>query len=52
MGVSHAVPVHYAHNPQVLGTQADEDFRRAVALIAPTVTTHVMKPGDSIQVRA
>jgi L-ascorbate metabolism protein UlaG (beta-lactamase superfamily) len=51
MGVSHAVPVHYAHNAQVLGPQAGEDFRRAVSGIAPAVTTHVMKPGDSIQIR-
>lgn len=51
-GVSHAVPVHYAHNPQVLGTQAGEDFRRAVSTIAPSVKVHVMKPGDSIQVTA
>lgn len=49
-GISQAVPVHYAHNAQVLGIQADEDFRRAVAAIAPSVKVHVMKPGDSIQV--
>jgi len=49
-GVSQAVPVHYAHNPQVLGIQAGEEFRRAVAAIAPSVKVHVMKPGDSIQV--
>lgn len=52
MGVSQAVPVHYAHNGQVLGTQAGEDFRRAVSVIAPTVAVHVMKPGESIQVHA
>ncbi|HEU4438749.1 MAG TPA: MBL fold metallo-hydrolase [Methylomirabilota bacterium] len=51
-GVSQAVPVHYAHNAQVLGIQAGEDFRRAVAAIAPSVKVHVMKPGDSIQVTA
>jgi len=51
-GVSQAVPVHYAHNAQVLGTQAGEDFRRAVSTIAPSVKVHVMKPGDSIQVTA
>jgi L-ascorbate metabolism protein UlaG (beta-lactamase superfamily) len=50
--VSQAVPVHYAHNAQVLGTQAGEDFRRAVSTIAPSVKVHVMKPGDSIQVTA
>jgi L-ascorbate metabolism protein UlaG (beta-lactamase superfamily) len=51
-GVSQAVPVHYAHNPQVLGIQAGEEFRRAVAAIAPSVKVNVMKPGDSIQVTA
>lgn len=51
-GVSQAVPVHYAHNPQVLGIQAGEEFRRAVAAIAPSVKVHVMKPGDNIQVTA
>jgi L-ascorbate metabolism protein UlaG (beta-lactamase superfamily) len=50
MGVSQAVPVHYAHNAQVLGVQAGEEFRQAVATVAPSVTVHVMKPGDSIQV--
>ena len=49
-GISQAVPVHYAHNAQVLGIQAGEDFRRAVAANAPSVKVHVMKPGDSIQV--
>jgi L-ascorbate metabolism protein UlaG (beta-lactamase superfamily) len=49
-GISQVVPVHYAHNAQVLGIQAGEDFRRAVAAIAPSVKVHVMKPGDSIQV--
>jgi L-ascorbate metabolism protein UlaG (beta-lactamase superfamily) len=52
MGVSQAVPVHYAHNPQVMGVQAGEEFREAVAAIAPSVKVHVMKPGDSIQVTA
>ena len=50
MGVTQAVPVHYAHNAQVLGVQAGEDFRKAVAAVAPSVKVHVMKPGDSIQI--
>ncbi|HYB69813.1 MAG TPA: MBL fold metallo-hydrolase [Candidatus Bathyarchaeia archaeon] len=50
MGVSQAVPVHYAHNPQVLGVQAGEEFRRAVAAIAPSVKVHVIKPGESLPV--
>jgi L-ascorbate metabolism protein UlaG (beta-lactamase superfamily) len=52
VGVSQAVPVHYAHNPQVLGVQAGEEFRRAVAAIAPSVKVHVIKPGESLQVTA
>lgn len=52
MGVSQAVPVHYAHNAQVMGIQAGEEFRKAVAAIAPSVKVHVMKPGDSIQITA
>jgi L-ascorbate metabolism protein UlaG (beta-lactamase superfamily) len=51
-GVAQAVPVHYAHNAQVMGIQAGEEFRRAVAAVAPSVKVHVMKPGDSIQVTA
>jgi len=50
MGVSQAVPVHYAHNPQVLGIQAGEEFRRGVAAIAPSVKVHVIKPGESLPV--
>lgn len=52
MGVSQAVPVHFAHNAFVLGTQAGEEFRRAVSGIAANVTVNVMKPGDSRQIHA
>ncbi len=47
LGVSHAIPVHYAHNDLVLGIQAGEEFRRAMARIAPAVRVTVMKPGDT-----
>jgi len=47
VGVSQAVPVHYAHNALNLGTAAGEQFQRALKDIAPNVTAHVMKPGDS-----
>lgn len=47
MGVSHAIPVHYAHNPLVAGVQAGEDFRRALAGLAPAVQVNVIKPGDT-----
>ena len=47
MGVSQAIPVHYAHNPLVRGIEAGEDFRRALAQIAPGIQATVMKPGDT-----
>jgi L-ascorbate metabolism protein UlaG (beta-lactamase superfamily) len=47
MGVSHAIPVHYAHNPAVRGVEAGEDFRKAMAQIAPSVQVTVMKPGQT-----
>jgi len=47
MGVSQAVPVHFAHNALVLGTSASEDFRSALASIAPGVTANIMQPGDT-----
>ena len=46
LGVSHAIPVHYAHNPAVRGVEAGEDFRKAMAAIAPSVQVTVMKPGQ------
>ena len=47
MGVSHAIPVHYAHNAAVRGVDAGEAFQRAMASIAPRVAVHVMKPGQT-----
>ncbi len=47
LGVSQAIPVHYAHNGLVLGTGAGDQFQRALKEIAPNVTAHVMKPGDA-----
>jgi L-ascorbate metabolism protein UlaG (beta-lactamase superfamily) len=52
MGVSQAVPVHFAHNGLVLGSQAGEDFHQAVSSLAPKVTVNVMKPGDTRDVQA
>jgi L-ascorbate metabolism protein UlaG (beta-lactamase superfamily) len=45
--VSHAVPVHYAHNPAVRGIEAGEEFRNALARIAPNIRVTVMKPGET-----
>jgi L-ascorbate metabolism protein UlaG (beta-lactamase superfamily) len=47
LGVQHAIPVHYAHNPFVRGVEAGEDFRRALSQIAPTIQATVMKPGET-----
>jgi L-ascorbate metabolism protein UlaG (beta-lactamase superfamily) len=47
LGVSHAIPVHYAHNPLVRGVEAGEEFRRALGKIASHVQVTVMKPGET-----
>jgi L-ascorbate metabolism protein UlaG (beta-lactamase superfamily) len=47
LGVQHAIPVHYAHNPAVRGVEAGEEFRKALASIAPSIQVTVMKPGDT-----
>ncbi len=47
LGVSHAIPVHYAHNPLVKGVEAVEEFRKAMAQIAPSVQVSVMRPGET-----
>jgi L-ascorbate metabolism protein UlaG (beta-lactamase superfamily) len=47
MGVSHAIPVHYAHNPAVMGIEAGDRFRQALAKVAPGVDAIVMKPGET-----
>ncbi|HUN29908.1 MAG TPA: metal-dependent hydrolase, partial [Alphaproteobacteria bacterium] len=50
MGVSHAVPVHYAHNPLVLGVHAGDQFAAAVAKTSPQTKVTVMHPGESITI--
>lgn len=47
LGVQHAIPVHYAHNPLVRGVEAGEQFRDAMARIAPNVRVTLMKPGET-----
>jgi L-ascorbate metabolism protein UlaG (beta-lactamase superfamily) len=49
-GVSHAVPVHYAHNPLVLGIHAGDQFAAAVAKTSPQTKVTVMHPGQSITI--
>jgi L-ascorbate metabolism protein UlaG (beta-lactamase superfamily) len=46
-GVSQAIPVHYAHNPLVKGVEAGDEFRRALATIAPGIAATVLKPGEA-----
>lgn len=47
LGVQHAIPVHYGHNPFVKGVEAGEQFRNALAQIAPGVQVTLMKPGET-----
>ncbi len=51
-GVSQAIPVHYAHNPLVRGVEAGDEFKRALATIAPSVTATVLKPGETRVIQA
>ena len=46
LGVVAAIPVHYAHNPLVLGTQCGDLFRAAAARVAPQVAVTVLHPGE------
>jgi len=47
LGVQHAIPMHYAHNPLVRGVEAGEEFRKAMAEIASGTRVTLMKPGDT-----
>lgn len=47
LGVSYAVPVHYAHNPLVLGPHAGDLFKEAVATTSPSTSVTVFRPGES-----
>jgi len=49
LGVSHAIPVHYAHNPNAIGPQCGEMFKTAVAKAAPHAVVSVPKPGETVQ---
>ena len=52
VGVSRAIPVHYAHNAAVLGVEAGEQFRRALGQVAPGIEAIVMKPGETRTIAA
>jgi L-ascorbate metabolism protein UlaG (beta-lactamase superfamily) len=47
VGARHAIPVHYAHNPLVLGTQCGDLFRAALARVSPSTAVTLMRPGES-----
>jgi L-ascorbate metabolism protein UlaG (beta-lactamase superfamily) len=51
-GVSQAVPIHYGHNAQVLGIQAADDFKAALAETAPNATAQVFQLGESRAISA
>jgi L-ascorbate metabolism protein UlaG (beta-lactamase superfamily) len=46
-GVAQAVPVHYAHNPLVIGPQCGDLFAAAVARVSPGTKVTLLKPGSS-----
>jgi L-ascorbate metabolism protein UlaG (beta-lactamase superfamily) len=46
LGVSHAMPVHYAHNGLVKGVEAGAEFQKALATVAPGVASTLAKPGE------
>jgi L-ascorbate metabolism protein UlaG (beta-lactamase superfamily) len=51
LGAGHAVPVHYAHNPLVVGPQCGDLFRAAVSRIAPRTTVTLLRPGEPTTLR-
>lgn len=51
LGVGQAIPVHFAHNPLVLGTQCGDLFKAAVARTAPQTTVTLLRPGASTMLR-
>jgi len=54
LGVHAAIPVHYAHNPLVVGPQAADLFRDAVAKVSPATAVTILRPGapTTLQVAA
>ncbi len=51
LGVGHAVPVHYAHNPLVVGPQCGDLFRTAVARVSPRTAVTLLRPGETTTLR-
>ena len=47
LGVAQAIPVHYAHNPLVVGPQCGDLFKAAVGNVAPRTAVTLLRPGQS-----
>jgi L-ascorbate metabolism protein UlaG (beta-lactamase superfamily) len=47
LGVSQAVPIHYGYNALVIGPQAADQFRTALAATAPNVSAQIFQPGEA-----
>ena len=54
IGAGQAIPVHYAHNPLVVGIQCGDLFHAAATRIAPQMTVTLLRPGTptTLQVAA
>ena len=50
VGAPIAIPVHYAHNALVIGTEAGDRFKAEMTRISPKTRVIVMKPGETTQV--
>jgi L-ascorbate metabolism protein UlaG (beta-lactamase superfamily) len=46
-GVGQAIPVHYAHNPLVVGIHCGELFRSAMGRIDPKIAVTLLRPGET-----
>lgn len=51
LGVRQVVPIHYGHNPNVLGPDAGHRFADEVAKRGLDVRTHVLRPGETVELR-
>jgi L-ascorbate metabolism protein UlaG (beta-lactamase superfamily) len=47
LGAGQAVPVHYAHNPLVVGPQCGDLFKAAVARATPQTAVTLLRPGET-----
>ncbi|MEA2687944.1 MAG: hypothetical protein QOD51_551, partial [Candidatus Eremiobacteraeota bacterium] len=54
LGIGQALPVHYAHNPLVVGPQCGDLFRAAAGRVSPQTQVTLLRPGvtTTLQVAA